>query len=96
MIASLIPKKFAQAPIISNELRMGIATLSYNRAFSTRDLADYRGLSTYQAGVVVRKLKSRGFLRKMKDGWYPTSMGWAWIEGRPFAASDYDMHGMRK
>jgi hypothetical protein len=80
-------------PEISSSIRMGIATLSHNRAFSARDLAEYRGLSLSQANAIIRKLAKNHMLRKMEDGWYPTSAGWDWIEGRP--PGNYDSKGMR-
>jgi hypothetical protein len=82
---------------ISGSVRTAIATLSHNRSFNARDLAEYRGYSMPEATGIIRSLKSKEMLRKVEDGgWYPTSMGWDWIEGRQFAPSDYDKHGMRK
>ncbi len=80
---------------ITDSIRTGIATVAHNRPFTSRDLAEYRGLSTATATAIVKKLVKGKMLRKVPDGWYPTSMGWDWIEGKQFTASDYDAHGMR-
>lgn len=82
---------------LPDRIRMAVATLSYNRAFKARDLAEYTGTSSAFAQSVIRKLSKNKMLRKVEGGqWYPTSKGWDWIEGRPLSSDWYDEHGMRR
>ena len=66
----------------SDRIRTGVATLSHNSAFKVRDLAEYRGFSNSEAALIVRGLIRSNRLQKVAGGYYPTKIGWDWIEGK--------------